>query len=329
MSKAGLSDFAGKKVLLTGATGGIGQAIALLLAEQGAQLLLVGRKSAELQALALKLQGQQQFFAADLTLAADLQALVAWVQAQGGVDILINNAGSSQFALTEQQQFRSQLELNLLAPMVLCQSLLPQLKNRSAAMIVNIGSAFGSIGYPGFSGYCASKFGLRGFTEALKREVANSRLQVLYFAPRATKTAINSAAVVAMNAQLGTAMDDPTWVAQQLMQQMRSGQSRRYLGFPERIFVRLNALFPALVDNALRAKLAVIEKFANLDLVAKPSTTPAMAGTEPMLAELATQQATTQSTITQQTTTQQTTSQLTNMSPDPSNPHLSSIPRSI
>lgn len=313
MSNGGLSDFAGKKVLLTGATGGIGQAIALLLAEQGAQLLLVGRKPAELQALAQKLQGKQQFFAADLTLAADLHALVAFVQAQGGVDVLINNAGSSQFALTEHQQFRSQLELNLLAPMLLCQSLLPEMKKRSAAMIVNIGSAFGSIGYPAFSGYCASKFGLRGFTEALKREVANSPLQVLYFAPRATMTAINPAAVVAMNEQLGTAMDDPTWVAQQLIKQMRSGQSRCYLGFPERIFVGLNALFPALVDNALRAKLAVIEKFATLNLAPNPSKTPAMAETEPMTTELATQP----------------TTQLKTMSPDQSETNISSIPRSI
>ena len=139
---------------------------------------------------------------------------------------MINNAGVSQFALTAQQDYPHQIELNLLVPMQLCQMLLPQLQQRPEAVIVNVGSAFGSIGYPGFSGYCASKFGLRGFTEALKRELAASQVRVLYFAPRATDTSINSAAVVEMNQQLGTRMDSPDFVAAQLLAQLKSSQSR-------------------------------------------------------------------------------------------------------
>ena len=138
-----------------------------------------------------------------------------------------------------------------------------QLQQQPEAVIVNVGSAFGSIGYPGFSGYCASKFGLRGFTEALKRELAASQVRVLYFAPRATDTSINSAAVVEMNQQLGTRMDSPDFVAAQLLAQLKSSQSRRFLGWPEQLFVRLNALFPAIVDKALRGKLAIITKFAS------------------------------------------------------------------
>ncbi len=253
---------AGKRVLLTGATGGIGRAVARRLAAAGASLLLVARHPEELLLLSQQLPGQHSCFSADLTATEELQALAGFVKATGGIDLLINNAGTSQFSLTAEQNYPAQIALNLLAPMQLCQLLLPELLQRDAATIVNIGSAFGSIGYPGFSGYCASKFGLRGFTEALKREVSSKALRVLYFAPRATQTTINSAAVVAMNLELGNAMDNPDDVAAELMQQLQTGQSRRYLGWPEKLFVRLNALLPELVDRAIGSKLAVIRKYA-------------------------------------------------------------------
>ncbi|MBU1437941.1 MAG: SDR family oxidoreductase, partial [Gammaproteobacteria bacterium] len=226
----------------------------------------------ELLLLSQQLPGQHQSFSADLTATEDLQALADFTKTIGGIDVLINNAGISQFALIDNQQYQAQIALNLVAPMQLCQMLLPQLQQRNAATIVNIGSAFGSIGYPGFSGYCASKFGLRGFTEALKREVSSKTLRVLYFAPRATQTAINSAAVVEMNQQLGNAMDHPDDVAAQLMKQLQSGQSRRYLGWPEQLFVQVNALFPAIVDRAVQGKLATIREFATSKTNANTTT---------------------------------------------------------
>lgn len=253
---------AGKRVLLTGASGGIGRAIARRLASEGASVLLVARRPEELLLLSQQLPGSHSCFSADLTSATDLQALVGFVQATGGIDMLINNAGASQFALAAEQDYATQIALNLLAPMQLCQQLLPMLQQRPAATIVNIGSAFGSIGYPGFSGYCASKFGLRGFTEALKRELSLTKIRVLYFAPRATQTAINSQAVVAMNQELGNAMDTPDAVAAQLLAQLQQGQSRRFVGWPEKLFVRLNGVLPELVDKAIRSKLAVILKYA-------------------------------------------------------------------
>ncbi|MFN6970608.1 MAG: SDR family oxidoreductase [Rheinheimera sp.] len=253
---------AGKRVLLTGASGGIGRAIARRLASEGASVLLVARRPEELLLLSQQLPGSHSCFSADLTNAADLQALLGFVQATGGIDMLINNAGASQFALATEQDYATQIALNLLAPMQLCQQFLPMLQQRPAATIVNIGSAFGSIGYPGFSGYCASKFGLRGFTEALKRELSLSKIRVLYFAPRATQTAINSQAVVAMNQELGNAMDTPDAVAAQLLAQLQQGQSRRFVGWPEKLFVRLNGVLPEMVDKAIRSKLAVILKYA-------------------------------------------------------------------
>ena len=258
----------GKTVLLTGASGGIGQAIALQLAAAGARLVLVARNTARLATLQAELVAKHpadhQIFSADLTKEQERQDLLAFVRDQQGIDLLINNAGISQFGLVAQQDYATQLSTNLLMPMLLTQTLLPELQRKSAAMIVNVGSAFGSIGYPGFTGYSASKFGLRGFTEALKRELSDSAVQVLYFAPRATDTSINSDAVVAMNRELGNQSDSPALVAAALVQQIQQNQARRFIGWPEQLFVRVNAVLPGIVDKALAAKLAVIRRYAQL-----------------------------------------------------------------
>jgi short-subunit dehydrogenase len=258
----------GKTVLLTGASGGIGQAIALQLAAAGARLVLVARNTARLATLQAELVAKHpadhQIFSADLTNAQERQDLLAFVRDLQGIDLLINNAGISQFGLVAQQDYATQLSTNLLMPMLLTQTLLPELQRKAAAMIVNVGSAFGSIGYPGFTGYSASKFGLRGFTEALKRELSDSAVQVLYFAPRATDTAINSDAVVAMNRELGNQSDSPALVAAALVQQIQQNQARRFIGWPEQLFVRVNAVLPGIVDKALAAKLAVIRRYAQL-----------------------------------------------------------------
>lgn len=258
----------GKTVLLTGASGGIGQAIALQLAAAGARLVLVARNAARLATLQAELiakhPADHQIFSADLTKEQERQDLLAFVRGLQGIDLLINNAGISQFGLVAQQDYATQLSTNLLMPMLLTQTLLPELQRKAAAMIVNVGSAFGSIGYPGFTGYSASKFGLRGFTEALKRELSDSAVQVLYFAPRATDTAINSDAVVAMNRELGNQSDSPALVAAALVQQIQQDQARRFIGWPEQLFVRVNAVLPGIVDKALAAKLAVIRRYAKL-----------------------------------------------------------------
>ena len=130
-------------------------------------------------------------------------------------------------------------------------------------MIVNIGSIFGSIGHPGFAAYCASKFGLKGFTEALQRELHGSSIRVLYLAPRATHTDLNSMAVTALNEALGNNVDSPEQVAKALMDILASKRRQQYLGWPENLFVRLNGLFPGLVHNALVRKLHIIRHHAS------------------------------------------------------------------
>lgn len=253
------------RALLTGASGGIGLALAQSLASAGAYLLLVARRLEPLQPLLQRYPDQIQLVQADIASRTGRDTLVAAAQNFGGLNCLINAAGVNRFALLDQQdeqQLAELIGLNVTATLQITQRLLPLLRAQRRALVINLGSTFGAIGYPGFTAYCASKFALRGFSEALRRELADTNVRVLYFAPRATRTAMNAPSVVAMNDELGVAMDDPEKVAAELLQAIRLEQEERHLGWPERLFVRLNGLLPRVVDQALRKQLPIIQRFA-------------------------------------------------------------------
>ncbi|MBB5212646.1 SDR family oxidoreductase [Microbulbifer hydrolyticus] len=268
-------------VLVTGASGGIGRAIAELLAARGHRLLLQGRDEKRLQQLCESLPGEAEHrvLVADLLDPDARQGLVqACRQQAGGVDVLINNAGVSTFALladTRDDELVRILNTNLLAPMALTRDLMPVLQNSRRAAVINIGSAFGHIGHPGFSVYGASKSGLHGFTEALRREVADSGVRVHYLAPRAVDTAFNSDSVNALNRSLGNKSDSPQRVALACLNLLEgSGSRRRFIGWPERLFIKVNAIFPALVDSALAKKLPVIREYAQQNFPDLKGETP-------------------------------------------------------
>jgi short-subunit dehydrogenase len=144
------------------------------------------------------------------------------------------------------------LQANLLAPMQLTQALLPQLQRQPRAQIVFVGSALGRIGLPGFSLYTASKAGLHGFAEALRRELADTPVRVQLLAPRSTRTAFNDAATESYNRATGTASDSPQQVAQALLALIGSEAAERYIGWPERLGVRLGGAFPPLLDSSFK-----------------------------------------------------------------------------
>lgn len=266
MASSSLKD---RWVLLTGASGGIGEALACQLYAAGARLLLVGRDANKLQLLRSRYQfasGRVALLQADISkIEGRKKVQLACQRVPGGVSVLINNAGLSDFHFLEQQSpdtIARLIETNLLAPVLLTQNLLPQLKQARQAVIVNIGSTFGSIGYPGYAAYCASKFGLRGFSEALRRELADSSVSVCYVAPRATRTAINSDLVNEMNTALGNAIDEPALVAQAVMRAIERRAPLTYVGWPEKLFARVNQILPGIVDGALRKQLPVIRQFS-------------------------------------------------------------------
>lgn len=253
------------RALVTGASGGIGRAIADELCGQGARLLVVGRSRERLDALAARFPGRIEVVQADLATPAGRDAVAAAAGRFGDVNCLVNAAGVNRFGLLEQQdeaEIAALVTVNITATLQLTRRLLPELRRRDRALVVNIGSTFGSIGYAGFTTYCASKFALRGFSEALRRELADTRVGVLYIAPRATRTAMNSSDVVAMNDALKLAMDDPRAVAAAVVCAVRAEREEVFLGWPERFFVRLNGLLPRQVDHALRRQLPIIKRFA-------------------------------------------------------------------
>lgn len=256
-------------IVLTGATGGIGCQLAMEFAAAGARMILVGRDQTQLDALIKALPvpatASHLAVAVDLLEVAGRQKLLDQC-AQLDIDLLVNNAGTNDFNLLENADpvvVARQLELNLTVPVLLTQQLLPLLMCRPSGAVVNIGSAFGSIGYPGYTAYCASKFGLRGFSEALRRELADTTVRVLHVAPRATRTALNNDRVVAMNLALGNAMDDPGQVARFILQRVQNERwGHCVIGWPERFYAWINAMLPAMTDGSLRKQLPVIRKFA-------------------------------------------------------------------
>jgi len=254
------------RVLITGAAGGIGSCIARQLAG-GTGLLLTDVRPGPLEVLARDLQvvgADVATIAADVTSSAGRDALVQSARATG-VDALINVAGVNPFGLVTEQtpeEIERTILINTTAPMLLCRALIPVLVARERAHVINVGSVFGSLGYPGFAAYSASKFALRGFTEALRRELADTSIAVHYLAPRATRTPLVTDRVRALNEELGVAMDAPESVAIAVERILRSGQRELILGFPEKLFVRINALLPGLVDRAIRKQLPVIRRHA-------------------------------------------------------------------
>ena len=256
------------RIVLTGASGGIGAALVAELARRGARLGLVGRDAAKLNALAQPLASQGievECIATDLTQVEGSATVRERMRARfGGVDIVINNAGITdftQFSQADPQLIEQIVRTNVLAPMQLSRALLPDMLTQGRGQIVNVGSIFGSIAFACFASYSASKFALRGFSEALRRELAGSGVGVTYVAPRAVRTPLNTAAVQRMAERVKMAMDEPEQVAKQIVRAIEQDRKDVYLGFPESLFVRVNALWPRLVDAALGKQNKIMREF--------------------------------------------------------------------
>ena len=256
------------RVVLTGAAGGIGSATAARLAQAGAKLVITDLKHEPLDRLAKQIGPSNVLAAVAADVASDGgRTAVTTAARRHEANVLINLAGVNPFGLFAEQTAREvaqALSINVVAPLLLCHALLPVLLERPSAHIVNVGSTFGSIGFPGFAAYSASKFAVRGFSEALRRELADTRVRVHYVAPRATETALATDRVRALNAELGVGMDTPQTVAVAILRALQDERREVLLGAPERLFAKLNALAPSLVDRSLRRQLSVVRRHASL-----------------------------------------------------------------
>ena len=165
----GVMDLHRRRVLITGASRGIGEATARAFAARGASVALVARDAAKLAALADELGGTAH--PTDLLDPEVVQRLVATVEDDGGpVDVLVNNAGMDAvgaFADTDPQAIEQVFRLNLVTPVQLCRQVLPGMLERGRGHLVNISSLAGVAAYPGMATYAATKAGLTQFTEVL------------------------------------------------------------------------------------------------------------------------------------------------------------------
>jgi short-subunit dehydrogenase len=239
-----------KKIVVTGGAGGIGALVVKELLARGADVLVVDRVPPP--------AANARYANGDLSTMDGVDAVAAEI-AHEQPDILINLAGLQFFGPMEQEataHLHASYMVNLIAPVVLTQAVLPAMKYWGSGQIVNIGSIFGSIGYPHFVAYSSAKAGLRGFSEALRRELRGSGVDVTYIAPRAVRTGLSSAKVMRFAELTRMTMDEPETVASKIVQATIDRKKDVYVGFPERFFVLVNALAPRLVDVVLMADTA-------------------------------------------------------------------------
>ncbi len=184
-------DLAGRRVLVTGASGGIGAAIVRDLVREGARVMAVARRVGPLEALARETGARS--IPADAADPADVEALARSVQDEGPLFAVINAAGAfdvAPVAETEPEMFDRMIRGNLWAPFLVTRALLPAMLEAGTGHVVTIGSVAGRIAFPGNGAYSASKFGVRGLHEVLVQELRGTGVRATLVEPAATDTGI-------------------------------------------------------------------------------------------------------------------------------------------
>lgn len=193
-----LFDLSGKTALVTGASGGIGGAVARVLAAQGATVALSGTRVEALEEVAASLNGKAVVIPANLSDLASVEALAKGAEEKlgGSVDILVNNAGLTRDGLAmrmKNEDWQSVLDVNLTAAFVLTRALLRSMMKKRWGRVVSITSVVGVTGNPGQANYAASKAGLIGMSKSLAQEVASRGITVNCVAPGFIATAMTDA----------------------------------------------------------------------------------------------------------------------------------------
>jgi len=260
--------------LVTGAGSGIGRAIAVELAGRGAQVFLVGRRPGALEDTRRLIPDRATTWLCrgDLTDATDRAKLARVVAERGRLDLLVNNAGvitAAPIAETTDTAFERMLATNVLAPFALTRDLLPLLRQAASPRVVNVGSMFGDIAFPHFAAYSATKFALRGLSDALRRELEPDGIGVTYAAPRAVWTEAVPAFAHLIE-PLRMRLDDPAAVARQIVDAAAAGRRSIYPAGVERFYVLVARLLPKLVDQS------VVKQVLNIDR--QDTTDPSVLG---------------------------------------------------
>ncbi len=250
------------RVLVTGASSGIGRAVALEVARQGARVVVAARREPRLVEVVDQIRaagGQAAYVCGDVTDPQARQQMLAAPQAEfGGLDVLVNNAGIGAigpFAEASAERLRRVMDVNFFAPVELIRAALPQLAAGQRPLIVNVGSVLGHRAVPGKSEYCASKFALHGFSDALRAELAPRGIDVLLVSPSTTASEFFDNVIERHGERPPSLGEMPAAaVARAVVRAMRRGNHEVILSAGGKLLVWADRLCPPLA-NRLMARL--------------------------------------------------------------------------
>ncbi len=258
---------AGARILITGASQGIGKALAVLAAQRGAKILAAARSDALLAELAEQVRfagGIIETVHADVTSADDRQRMVETAKRHfRGLDVLINNAGigaTGHFAEAGPERLRAIMEVNFFGLTETTRACLPLLRAATRPAIVNISSIAGKRGIPARSEYSASKFAVQGFSEALRAELAKDDIDVIVVNPGLTQTnfsrnMLEQKARVQMDHLRGMT---PEAVAAATLRALERGTHEINLSWPGKLLVFVSRFLPRLADRIAARKVRAV-----------------------------------------------------------------------
>jgi NAD(P)-dependent dehydrogenase (short-subunit alcohol dehydrogenase family) len=259
----------GTTAIITGATSGIGRETAREFAKAGAKVVVAGRRLERLRNLVTEIEAtgaQALAIQTDVADRAQVEDLVEKaVEKFGRVDVLVNNAGvaiASRFVEMPLEDFGRLMDVNFWGAVYACRAAVPQMrKQRGGGVILNVSSIFGKRGMPFETAYCASKFALAGFSEALRAELMSEGIDVCTIYPGAVKTEIFDAAANSTGLEVpGFVPKFPaSQMAKLIVQTARFPQPEVVAAFDAQAINIANTFAPALVDFALGWSVPFIE----------------------------------------------------------------------
>ena len=245
-------ELSGKLAIITGASRGIGRALATEIAKCGCSLLLTALEEDELMALAnelrLKFSVPVEAKACDLPGLESRKNLINWIKSKEHIDILINNAGLGYFGRYEDSDWNrieKTIALNISALIHLTHELIPILKKRPRAKIVNISSGMARLPYPGLAVYGATKGFVSSFSESLASELTSTSISVLCFHPGFTMTSFIGSAGMDMHKVPKILIHTPEEIATQIARAIKKDKQWAYADFLTRFSVGMGAILPS------------------------------------------------------------------------------------
>ncbi len=259
-----IRDLTGKRAILTGASGGIGRAVATALVKAGARVILASRSAEKLNELASALKatgGDVLAVPTDVTKPDDRQRLIAnCVSAFGGLDLLVNNAGVGSwghFADSTEAICRTVMEVNFFAPIELTRLAVPHLTRGNQPAVVNVTSMCGRKGMPAWPEYSASKFALVGISEAWRAEFARFAVDVLTIVPGMTNSGFEKN-WLRNDGKADLRFADgmtPEYLAAEIVDAVRTNRMETVCGSEAKRLLRFNRYFPRLTNWLLARKV--------------------------------------------------------------------------